>query len=504
MARVCLCLTGKTIAQDLDLLNKYRKYADIAEFRVDCLEPDERFQIRRFPELAGIPVILTIRREADGGFFSGGEGSRVALFSRGLAYAEADRRKNFAYLDIEEDLDVPSLEEAARTFGTRIIRSFHNLNGVDEDLAGRMDKLRHVGDEIVKAAVYPQSLADTLRIYREAAKRRGYDKIILGMGRFGTNTRILAEKLGAYLSYVSVKDDEGLRRAAPGQLDPKELVETYRFKKIKADTKLLGILGYPLHATSSPPFFNRAFTEEHIDAVYVPFPADTLESFWELADELNLRGVSVTVPYKEQVLPFLAGRSEKVSSVGACNTLVRTPEGWMGHNTDSRGFSDSLLEFIGRKDLAGKRITIIGAGGASRAVASEVYRLKGKALILNRTLVRAKRLAQPYKFICAAADPEGAEMMRKYSDIIIQTTSVGMEPDIEGDPMPDYKFTGDEKVMDLVYKPETTVFLKRATAAGCPVINGYSMLVRQAIYQYEYFMGAEFPAHLRNRIDFTG
>jgi 3-dehydroquinate dehydratase/shikimate dehydrogenase len=137
-------------------------------------------------------------------------------------------------------------------------------------------------------------------------------------------------------------------------------------------------------------------------------------------------------------------------------------------------------------------------------VASEVYRLKGKALILNRTLVRAKRLAQPYKFICAAADPEGAEMMRKYSDIIIQTTSVGMEPDIAEDPMPDYKFTGNEKVMDLVYKPEATVFLKRAAAAGCPVINGYDMLIRQAIYQYQFFTGAEFPAQLRNRIDLTG
>jgi 3-dehydroquinate dehydratase/shikimate dehydrogenase len=94
--------------------------------------------------------------------------------------------------------------------------------------------------------------------------------------------------------------------------------------------------------------------------------------------------------------------------------------------------------------------------------------------------------------------------MRRYSDIIIQTTSAGMAPDITGDPMPDYSFTGTEKVMDLVYKPEETVFLKRAAAAGCPVINGCDMLIRQAIYQYQYFMDAEFPAHLRGRIDLTG
>jgi 3-dehydroquinate dehydratase/shikimate dehydrogenase len=500
MAKVCLCLTGKTIARDLEILNKYRKYADVAEFRVDCLDPDERFLIRQFPEQAGLPVILTIRRAADGGFFSGGEGSRVSLFSKGLAYAEADRRKNFAYLDLEEDLNVPSLEEAARTFGTRIIRSFHNFKGVDENLADRMNKLRHVGDEIVKAAVYPQTLADTLRIYREAAKIKGYDRILLGMGHFGTNTRILAAKLGSYLSYASVKDEDDLPMAAPGQLDPKELVDIYRFRKITAKTKLLGIVGYPLYATSSPPFFNQAFTEENIDTVYLPFPSDTLDDFLDIARELDIQGASVTVPYKEQILPHLAAQSETVQSVGACNTIVRSPEGWMGYNTDVQGFSDSLLDFIGRKDLKGERVTIIGAGGASRAVAAEVFRLRGKALVLNRTLARARRLAQPYKFKCAGTDPEGAAMMRKYSDIIIQTTPAGMEPDVEGDPMPDYKFTGKEKVMDLVYKPETTVFLERAAKAGCPTKNGYDMLIRQAIYQYLFFMGAEFPAQLRNRI----
>jgi 3-dehydroquinate dehydratase/shikimate dehydrogenase len=484
----------------MEILEKYRKYADIAEFRVDCLDPDERFLIRRFPMQANMPVILTIRREADGGFFTGGEGARVKLFSKGLVYAEADRRKNFAYIDIEEDLDVPSLEEAARTFGTRIIRSFHNLEGVDKDLADRLKKIRRAGDEIVKAAVYPADLADTLRIYREASKVREGDKIILGMGHFGVNTRILAEKLGSCISYVSVKD-ESLRRAAPGQLDPQELAETYRFKKIGSATKIFGILGYPLYATSSPPFYNRAFTEERIDAVYVPFPASTLESFLELAEKLELQGVSVTVPYKEQVLPLLAERSDKVRSVGACNTLVRTPAGWAGYNTDSQGFSDSLLEFIGRNNLARKRVSIIGAGGAARAVAAEVFRLKGKALILNRTLSRAMRLAQSYKFASARTDPEGAALMRKYSDIIIQTTSAGMEPDIRGDPMPDYNFTGNEKVMDLIYKPESTAFLRRAADAGCPVINGYDMLIRQAIHQYQFFTGAEFPAHLRNRID---
>jgi len=128
MAKICLSLTGKTIQQNLDILKKYRKFIDIAELRADCLAPDERLQIRRFPELAGLPVILTIRRISDSGFFTGGESTRIKLFAQGLAYAEADARLNFAYVDIEDDLDVPSLEEAARTFGTRIIRSYHKAS----------------------------------------------------------------------------------------------------------------------------------------------------------------------------------------------------------------------------------------------------------------------------------------------------------------------------------------------------------------------------------------
>jgi 3-dehydroquinate dehydratase/shikimate dehydrogenase len=500
MAKICLCLTGKTLGRNLDLLAKYRKYVDVAELRVDCLDPDERFLIRRFPEQAGVPVILTIRRTAEGGNFSGGEGSRISLFSKGLAFAEADKRKNFAYVDLEEDLNVPSLEEAARTFGTRIIRSFHNYQGVDNNLVERMKKLRHVGDEIVKAAVYPQGLADLRRIYQAARETQGIEKILLGMGHYGTNTRILADKLGSYLSFVSAKDESDIALAAPGHLDPKELVELYRFRKLNPSTILFGIVGFPLHATSSPPFFNQVYTEENINAVYVPFPTDNLDSFMELAKELDIRGASVTVPYKEEILPYLAVQSEKVRSVEASNTIVASPEGWMGYNTDSRGFSDSLLNFTGKKDLKGQRVTIIGAGGAARAVAAEVYRLKGKALVLNRTIARAKRLAIAYKFAWGSADAEGAEFMKRYNSIIIQTTSVGMEPAPGEDPLPDYQFNGKEKVMDLIYKPHESLFLKRAVEAGCAAQNGYDMLIRQAIYQYLFFMGTEFPSGLMNRI----
>ncbi|GHU02586.1 3-dehydroquinate dehydratase [Spirochaetia bacterium] len=501
MSRVCLCLTGKTIARDLEILEKYRKYVDIAELRVDCLDDDEQFQIRRFPELAGVPVILTNRRIIDGGRFSGGEGARIIIFSRALAFASADRRKNFAYVDLEEDLNVPSLEEAARTFGTRIIRSYHNMHGVDKDIPGKLRGLRRIGDEIAKAALMPRSLADVSEIYRAAKETAGMDKILIAMGSFGMSTRVLAKYIGSWLTYTSIKDEADFPPAAEGQLDPKELTQLYRFKKITAKTKIFAVTGFPLQATASPAFFNSVFNLENTDAVYIPVPADSIRSFLNLAEEIGIQGVSITVPYKEAVLPYLFSQSEKVGSIGACNTIIKDVRGWLGFNTDATGFSDSLLDFAGKKDLRWKKVTLIGAGGAARAVAAELSRLKAKVLILNRGAARARDLAGLYDFDWGCFDNRGLQLMEKHTDIIIQATPVGMEPDIDADPLEMYHFSGKELVLDIVYKPEQTRFLKRAAAAGCRTRNGYDMLIRQAQYQYAHFMGREFPLQLMSRIN---
>jgi 3-dehydroquinate dehydratase/shikimate dehydrogenase len=384
-------------------------------------------------------------------------------------------------------LNVPSLEEAARTFGTRIIRSVHNFQGVDDDLVKTIRDLRRTGDEIAKVAVMPQSMADVLRIYQAAKETKDIKKILIGMGRFGVSTRILADYLGSHLTFSSISKENAESMTVLGHLNPKDLVELYRFKQINKDSKIFGITGFPLMATSSPAFHNALFTQEQKDAVYIPFPSDSLNSFLRLAEEINLEGASVTVPYKEEVVPNLSHRSDRVEYIGACNTIIRSAEGWMGYNTDGLGFSDALLKFVGKKNLRGKRITIIGAGGAARAVAAEIARLKGRALILNRTVFKAKELAARYGFLWGSLDHQGMEMVDHYSHIIIQTTSIGMEPDINADPLDQYYFTGKEMVMDLIYKPAETRFLARAKKAGCQVANGYDMLVAQAKYQYNLF-----------------
>ncbi|MCL2759633.1 MAG: type I 3-dehydroquinate dehydratase [Treponema sp.] len=492
MAKICLCLTGKTIKRNLEILNKYRKFTDMAELRVDCLDPDERLHIRRFPELAGIPVILTIRRDIDGGYFTGGEGARVKLLANGLAYANADSRLNFAYVDIEEDFQVPSLEEAARTFGTRIIRSCHILNDLIEDIPAKMKSMRHAGDEIVKMAVSVKSTRDVKRVFQASKSFTGQDKIMVCMGHYGIYSRILAERFGSFLTYTSALS-ENTAIGAPGQMDVRELAELYRFRKITKKTKVYGVVGNPLKASVSPWFFNTVFALENNDAVYVPFPVNSIRDFFVIAKGLDVQGLSITVPFKEAVLPELSRNSEVVGSVGACNTIHRTNEGWYGDNTDCAGFSASLLEFLGRKNLKFKKVTIIGAGGVSRAVASEIFRMGGKAIVLNRTVHKARNIALKYNFRWGGLDENGIEMMSKYSDVIIQTSSVGMEGYEADDPLELYSFTGKEAVMDLIYTPAETPFLKRAAAAGCRTINGFDMVIRQACMQYSNFFGKDIP-----------
>ncbi len=183
-----------------------------------------------------------------------------------------------------------------------------------------------------------------------------------------------------------------------------------------------------------------------------------------------------------------------MKSIGACNTAIRQAIGWSGYNTDALGFSDSLLAFLGRKHLRGKRVAIIGAGGVARAVASEVHRLGGRACVLNRSVVRAKELAERYGFAWGSLDDRGIFLMDKFHDVIVQTTSVGMEGgDLDADPIGLYRFQGKELVIDLIYKPQKTRMLARAEAAGCPILNGRDMLERQARLQFALFTGQEMP-----------
>jgi len=490
--KICLVLNAPTIRENLELVERYRQWIDVAELRVDCLVPDERLQFRGFPEQADIPCILTIRRKSDGGQFVEGEGSRTAMLARGLAFADTDRRKNFAYIDLEEDLQVPSIEEAARAFGTRIIRSVHNMTGVETDISERVRKLRRTKDEIAKIAFTPRNLTDVTNLFRDSRCCIGEEYILIAMGQYGLPSRILAPILGSHLTFVS--SEESIRQSgnALGHLDPITINEVYHIRTITEKTRIFGVTGNPLIATSSPLIHNKGYISQNIDAVYIPIKAETIEESIEFAEETGITGLSVTFPFKESVLPNLDEISAQTGEIGACNTIIKRDGAWLGYNTDAPGFSRALLEFLGRRDLKHLHIAIIGAGGAARAIAHTVRELGGKACVFNRTTDKAKELAHQYNFKWATLDAGNRLLLENYSDVIIQTTNVGMSPDAEADPIDFYSFNGHEAVYDVIYHPEKTRMLKRAQKAGCKVCNGYSMLQYQAYIQYELFTGVDY------------
>jgi 3-dehydroquinate dehydratase/shikimate dehydrogenase len=474
----------------MELIDTYRNYIDMVELRVDYLSDDERLHIRRFPEMAGMPCILTIRRQIDGGAYVEGEASRTILFARGLAFADQDRRKNFAYVDFEEDFYVPSLQEAAFAFGTRVIKSYHNMNACIPDILVKLNQMKITGYEIPKIACRPQSLAEVTSVFREAQKLADGEQILCLMGDYGFPSRILAGQLHSMLTYTS--PEESGHGDLLGHIDPKTLAELYRFQSIGPDTAIYGITGFPLKGTLSPQLHNTGYSRRRMNAVYIPVKAKKIEQSLEFADTVGMRGLSVTVPHKEAVLVHVRELMGTAELIKACNTIVRTPRGWIGYDTDTLGLSQALLRFMGVKNFSCIKVSIIGAGGAAKAAAFVVKQLKGKACIFNRTAAKAKQIAEQYKFAWAPLTQQSQPYLEKYSDLIIQTTAVGMNAgplDKTADPIPFYFFTGGEAVYDIIYTPEMTPMLDRARRAGCRVANGRSMLNYQGYEQFRIFTG---------------
>ena len=489
---ICLCLTAPTVAQDLALIEKYRPYIDLVELRVDLLEDDERLAIREFPSQAGLPCILTIRRTIDGGNFAEGEASRSMLFARALAFASEDTKQNFAYVDFEEDFHVSSLQDAAMAYGTKIIRSFHDMKNPLPSVAKKLREMRVSRFEIPKIAFMPHSLSDVTKLYTEMQEFEGSDQIVCAMGSLGLPTRILAHKFHSYLSYTS---PEELLLNDIGHTDPKTLAELYRFHELDEKTQLFGITGFPLKYTSSPALQNSNFKKAKMNAVYIPFKAEKASEAFEFANTLDIKGFSVTIPHKEDIIKHLQKTDKKVAEIGACNTVISEDGLWAGYNTDCTGFEKALCEFTELKNLKKKKVAIIGAGGAAKAIAYAIKELGGKACVFNRTLTKAKMLAERFGFKYASLGMESMELLREYSEIIVQTTSKGMgmtgESNEETDPLWFFDFSGEEMLYDIIYKPEITPIMARAAKSGCKVSNGFTMLEYQGEEQFRLFKTAK-------------
>lgn len=478
MAKICLVLTASTIEENKTILERNRSHIEMAELRTDLLRNDQYEKVAPFSVAAGLPLILTCRKPEDGGRWDGSEEERRSLLNQWL-------EGGFSYIDLEIGLIDEALVKKARDRNVKIIRSFHDFEGVPSDLEVRMNS--HA-EAITKGAVYPRSSGELHRLIETALslkKKRKSPFILLGMGDYGFPTRILAEKLGSYLTFCS---DSEAPSGAPGHCSASDLNEIYHFRKIGEKTIINTIIGNPVSQSKSPHIHNGGYVEKGMDAVYVPFLTDSPEWFMKIAGLLDINGSSVTVPFKSDIIPLVDQADGAVKAIGASNTIYRDRTGrWLATNTDTYGLVKPLLDLLDTDSLAGRKIAVIGAGGAARAAVFALMDKGADVAVFNRTRERADVLATQLGCRAFGLNEEFADNLKEYSSVIVQTSSAGMPPLEEVDPLSFYSFDGSEVVYDIIYKPNVTKLMERAGKAGCAVLGGYRMLEEQAALQFEIF-----------------
>ncbi|MDD4082163.1 MAG: shikimate dehydrogenase [Sphaerochaetaceae bacterium] len=475
---LCLTLAKKTIEEDIADFWKNRAYIGIAEIRLDALDFKELEKVSSLTNQVDLPLILTCRRKADGGFWMGTEKKRIQILKQILELGD------FSYIDIESDVKRPEFEAFIKSKSIQIIRSFHDFEGVPLDLYSKISKLASKGD-IPKIAVTPKTVYDLILIFKVESELASIkEKIIIGMGPMGVCTRILYKKVGSMLCYCS-DDDMNL-----GLLSPRILSELYRADRVNAKTHIYGVIGNPVLQSVSPQIHNPGFHAIRFNAIYVPFLVDNVRAFFHLAEVIQIFGFSVTIPHKIDVLPYLGKSTREVRLIGSCNTVVRKMNLWKGINTDYYGFINPLLPYFDSEQI--HEAVVIGAGGASRAVIWALKNRGVKITILNRTVEKAKALA--LETMSNYDSLENADKYSGRSDLIVQTTPLGMGEKVDFDPAPKLKFLGTEIVYDLIYKPHLTKFLERANDSGCTLCYGIDMLVEQGKLQFEEFTGYHYPS----------
>lgn len=260
---------------------------------------------------------------------------------------------------------------------------------------------------------------------------------------------------------------------------------------------LLGVMGDPIAQSKSPAMHQTAFRALGLPGHYVPLhiKPEQLEGAVQGIRSLGFRGVNVTIPHKVEVMKYLDRIDEAAARIGAVNTIVNDEGVLTGFNTDGIGYVRSLKEEA-VPDLEGKRIVVLGAGGAARGV---IYALTGEKpaaiSIVNRTPSKAKALAEEWGELAdmdGYAEAEARDVIAA-ADVIINTTSVGMHPEIHHMPLAEEWLPEGIVVSDLIYNPLTTRLLAAAEARGCKTHGGLGMFVNQGAYAFEYWTGQKAP-----------
>lgn len=458
--------------------------AKLVELRLDYIST--RVNLQRLLNDRPTPVIVTYRREQDGGKFAGTEEQRMMMLREAIALG-AD------YVDIEEDI----AEKIPRYGPTKRIISYHDFRNTPDDLEALHARMAKLDPDVIKLATMAQRPHDNLRML-ELVKSSDIPTAGMCMGDIGTPSRILGAKFGTPFTYATFHHERSL---APGQLSYQQMTEIYAHDQIGSETAVYGVIADPVGHSLSPQIHNAAFRASKLDAVYVPFrvPADSLVEFIADAPRLGLQGLSVTIPHKEAIAQCLTKVDPAAKGINAVNTVELRDGQVLGYNTDCKAALDSLESGLlppGQKaaseaesPLQKKRVLVLGAGGVSRAMLYGLQKRGASIVVTSRTKKKADQLAKEF----GGRAVEWAARHNVETDILVNGTPIGMHPNVDESPYGKAHLKPSMLVFDTVYNPESTLLVKEAREQGCTVVTGVDMFVGQAELQYALFTGSPPP-----------
>ncbi len=481
--KVCISIVETTLSEVKQAVQKAEQQADMLELRLDFIKDIKREDIPLIlTNIKEKPVIVTCRRKQDHGYFEGAEEERISLFVESI-------NQNVDYIDVEYDLGREIIKKIQQKIKnskdnakTKIIISYHNFDHTPE-----LNKLQKIYDEIktlkpnmIKIVTKARSINDNFIIFNLLKEKN--DLVAFCMELEGQISRILAPKFRSRLTYAALEEE---KHASRGQITIDGLEKVYHIKNINKETKVFGIIGSQAEHSKSKYIHNPSFKAKNINAVFIPFRVqetelhDFIKNIRE-QDNFNFQGVSVTQPHKISIMKYLDTIDETAQIIGAVNTLVNEDGLLVGYNTDYVGAMQALKEAT---DLENKRILVVGAGGATRAVVYGLTKEQCEITIINRTDETAKQLAHEFN-VNVQPIVKLREALEE-ADVIINTTSVGMKPQETECIIPSAMIPKRKIIMDIIYSPLKTRLLEMAEKNNCKTIKGDRMLLFQGIKQFQ-------------------
>ncbi|MEO7539503.1 MAG: type I 3-dehydroquinate dehydratase, partial [Pyrinomonadaceae bacterium] len=468
--RICVSVCADNADSFIENIYLAAPNADIIELRVDCLRPDQvSTMLERLSSVSEEkPFVLTFRSNRQGG-------RNTASFEERVAFWKKDREGIWA-VDVEEDV-----LDASRHWPTRIV-SFHDLKGTPDGLNAAFEQLLSAHTDVVKLAVKANDVTDGIHVWKLLHLAKGQNKnkeiIPIAMGEAGKWTRVLALAHGAFMTYAAIN---ARQRTAEGQINADDLANIYRVKELDLETKVYGVIGNPVSASLSPYFLNPAFIDAGLNSVFIPFFVKDLGGFMnrmvraETREvELNIHGLSVTMPHKQAIMKYLDEIDPTAAAIGAVNTVRIEDHKLIGYNTDAYGFIEPLRERYG--SLSGKRLAVLGAGGAARACVYSLKQEQAVVTVFARDGAKADLFAR--EFGVGSSAMSGIRKSARDFNVIVNATPIGMD----GVTADEYALSpgdleGVDFVYDIVTSREETPLVQAAKAARIPTIGGIDMLV---------------------------